>query len=262
MRTSTLVIIGLSGILTWQGCDSDEAPAPVDCTENPVQLNVLAVGNASCNQTDGSIDVIATGGAGSYQYRLGSGTAQTGSTFGNVGAGAYEITVEDANKCSATVEVTVNNDDGLNISFETSAAGCKTDDGSISVMATDGAEPYQYKLGSGSFSENNAFTDLAVGEYDLVVTDASGCTVTQKVKVSSGVSFTASISPIISSKCAINTCHNGTQFPDFRVFQNVQGSAAQIKTLTGNGTMPQEGSLTQAEKDMIACWVDDGALNN
>src|SRR5690606_12994811 len=135
---------------------------------------------------------------------------------------------------------------------ETAAAGCKTSDGSITVSATDGAEPYQFKLGTADFSGDNSFANLSAGEYDLVVTDATGCTVSQKVRVPSGISFSTSVSPIINSKCAINTCHNGTQFPDFRVFQNVHGNAAQIKTLTGNGTMPKEGSLTQAEKDMIA----------
>ena len=51
-------------------------------------------------------------------------------------------------------------------------------------------------------------------------------------------------------------------FPISAIFANVQGNAGQIKTLTGNRTMPAEGSLTQAEIDMIACWVDDGAVAN
>ena len=248
--------------MTWQGCGSEEGPEPVDCNNNPVQLTVVSSQNTNCDQSDGSIEVIATGGAGSYQYSLDGGAAQTSAIFNNIAAGVHEVTAKDANNCSAEIDVTIANEDGLNISFQTSAAGCKQSDGSITVTATDGTEPYQFKLGSGSFTTNNTFSALSSGQHALVVTDASGCSINQSVTINTGVSFSTSVSPIISSKCAISTCHAGTQAPDFRTFKNIQDNAGQIKTLTGNGTMPQDGSLTQTEKDLIACWVDDGAPNN
>jgi hypothetical protein len=262
MKTILSLFTVFIAAVTWQGCGSEEAPEPIDCTKDPVQLSLVSVQNTNCDQSDGSIEVKATGGAGSYEYSLKGGAGQTSAIFNNIAAGVYEITAKDANECSATMAVTVANQDGLNISFETSVAGCKQSDGSITVTATDGTEPYQFKLGSGSFTTNNTFSSLSSGEHDLVVTDASGCTINQSVKVGSGVSFSASVSPIISSKCATSSCHGGTQGPDLRVFKNIQDNAAQIKTVTANGSMPKNGSLTQAEKDLIACWVDDGALNN
>jgi hypothetical protein len=262
MKTILSVIIVFITAITWQGCGSEEGPEPIDCTKDPVQLSVVSVANTNCDQTDGSIEVKASGGAGSYQYSLEGGAGQTSAIFNNIAAGVYNITAKDANNCTATTQVTVANQDGLNISFETSAAGCKLSDGSITVTATDGTEPYQFKLGSGSFSTNNTFSSLSTGEHDLVVTDATGCTINQTVKITSGVSFSTSVSPIISSKCATSSCHGGTQFPDLRVFKHIQDNAGNIKTLTANGSMPKGGSLTQAEKDLIACWVDDGALNN
>jgi len=79
----------------------------------------------------------------------------------------------------------------------------------------------------------------------------------------SGVSFSASISPIISTNCALPQCHGGSPFlPDFREFSIIQSKAAKIRTRTQNRSMPQIGSLTQQEIDLIACWVDDGALDN
>ena len=49
----------------------------------------------------------------------------------------------------------------------------------------------------------------------------------------------------------------------FTVFSNIQSSASQIKSLTQSGAMPKNGSkLSQTQLDAIACWVDDGALNN
>lgn len=262
MNRIFFVFIAVGMSVAWQGCGSEEDAAPVDCAENPVVLSIVSVEGSNCASNDGSIEVSATGGSGNFQYRIGTGALQTSAVFNAVGAGVYEVTAVDDNECSATMEVAVNNINGLNITFDISPAGCKSSDGTLAVNATDGIEPYQFKVDNGSFGSTATFTNLSSGEHTLVVSDASGCEITQKVKIASGISFSGAIAPIISTKCAISGCHNGSQAPDFRSFANIQANAGQIKTLTGNRTMPQEGSLTQTQIDMIACWVDDGALQN
>ena len=82
-----------------------------------------------------------------------------------------------------------------------------------------------------------------------------------------GISYSTSIVPILETNCNITGCHNGDNsgISNFTVFDNVKSSAAAIKTKTANGSMPKASSgltLTQAEKDLIAKWVDQGALNN
>lgn len=254
--------LALGMIMTWQRCDDEVTPEPVDCAVNPVQLSLVSSSHSNCNAKDGSIEVQATGGSGTYRYQLDGGSEQTSATFGNLGAGVYEITAVDENNCSATVEASLQNEDGVNISFETIPSGCKGSEGSIEVTAFDGTPPYQFKLNNGAAGDISTFSGLQGGEYVLAVNDATGCEVQQTVRVRSGVSFSTSISPIIQNKCAVSGCHNGTQFPDFRTFKNIHDNAGKIKTLTGNRTMPQDGTLTQEEIDMIACWVDDGALDN
>ena len=252
----------LLGGFAWQQCSDEEEPAPVDCSKNPVMLSMVTVEDSNCGATDGRIEVRATGGSGSYQYSLNGGTAQNGAVFSNLAAGVYTVTAMDENECTGELEVPVSNLNGLNISFETEASGCGATNGVITIDAFDGEPPYHFSINNGAATESNTFSNLQRGTYDLVVSDATGCEVAQEVKVTSGVSFAGAISPIIQAKCAVSGCHNGTQFPDFRVFKNVHDNAGQIKTLTGNRTMPQEGSLTQNEIDLIACWVDDGALDN
>ena len=78
----------------------------------------------------------------------------------------------------------------------------------------------------------------------------------------SQITYSTSISSIIETNCSIPGCHSGSQSPDFRDFTNIQLNASRIKIRTQNRTMPKVGSLTQQEIDMIACWVDNGALNN
>jgi len=94
----------------------------------------------------------------------------------------------------------------------------------------------------------------------------SGCTYNtfedEMMECSVPVSFLQSVSPIIQRSCAVSGCHAGDQPPDWRVFSNIQDKAQLIKIRTQNRTMPKIGTLTQEEIDLIACWVDQGALDN
>ena len=247
---------------SWQGCESEKEPAPVDCNQNPVVLELISVQDSDCALKDGSIEVAASGGSGTYSFTLGSGAPQPASVFSGLSAGLYDIQVVDDKECSAALQVNVKNKDGVNITFNTTAAGCNTSNGTITVSAVDGTEPYQYKLDQGTFTSTNSFSGLGAGDHQVVAKDATGCEVSQAITINSGVSFTSAIKPIIEGTCAVNGCHNGTQFPDFRVFKNIHDNASSIRRLTQDRTMPQEGSLTQTQIDLIACWVDDGALNN
>ena len=249
-------------ILLSISCVEHKLPAPIQCDGDPVALELISVVDADCVLKNGSIEVSATGGTGNYLFRLNGGEPQIASVFVDLGAGVYEVSAADDNNCTGVLAVSVQNKGGLNISFQTTEAGCKDTNGTITINAFDGVEPYQYKIDGSSYSSANSFKDLAPGNHTVVVKDDTGCELLQTVKVKSGISYTASIDPIIEKNCAISGCHNGSQFPDFRNFNNIQANAAQIKTLTGNRTMPENGSLTQAEIDMIACWVDDGAADN
>lgn len=262
LKRLSILLVLLHGFAILS-CENDEEPKEADCNENPVTISNVTVTDANCLLKDGAIMIQATGGDGSYRYALNGGSPGTSPNFQGLGAGVYEVTVTDGKTCLVTSEVTVKNVNGMNISVATTnAGGCSASDGRITITASDGVEPYQYRLDEGSNSANNEFTGLARGTYTVEVSDASGCKVTQSVRITSGISFAATIQPIIQNKCAISGCHNGSQAPDFRVFKNIHDNAGQVKTLTGDGTMPQEGSLTQAEINAIACWVDDGALEN
>lgn len=81
-----------------------------------------------------------------------------------------------------------------------------------------------------------------------------------------GTSFSKTISPLISTNCAISSCHvNGQQLPILENYAQISANASKIKVKTSNGTMPPLTSgknLTQQEIDDIACWVDAGAIDN
>ena len=249
-------------VYAFAACEKETVDEPVDCNANPVGVELISTTDSNCATDDGEIEVEGTGGNGSYKYSLDGGAAQTSPIFSGLAVGLYEVTATDGNNCSGTLEVEVRNREGLNISVAVQASGCKKSEGSLTVTAVDGPGPYTYKLDNGTFASTNTFTGLPSGEYAVTARDAGGCEVTQNLRVGSGVSFETSVSTIISTKCAVSGCHNGSQAPDLRTFTNIHANAANIKTLTANGTMPVNGTLTQEQKDLIACWVDDGALQN
>ena len=255
--------IFISVIFLWQGCVYETLPVPVMCDLNPVTIQLISVNDAHCNLKDGGFQISASGGARPYRFKLGiDGVYQNDSIFSNLSSRNYEVTALDVNNCIGTLKVIVKNLDGVNIEITTTDAGCKASIGSITVMAANGAGPYLFKVNGGAFQSGSTFSNLVSEEYTIVAKDAAGCETSQTIRVRSGVSFAATISPIIQNNCAVNGCHNGSQFPDFRVFTNIQNNAGNIKTRTSNGSMPLGRTLTQAQIDVIACWVDDGAIQN
>ena len=77
------------------------------------------------------------------------------------------------------------------------------------------------------------------------------------------VSYSDDIVPLLEANCIKSGCHDGLSGPpNWGVYSNVKEKAAKIKEFTQDGTMPADGTLTQQEIDLIACWVDNGALNN
>jgi hypothetical protein len=77
--------------------------------------------------------------------------------------------------------------------------------------------------------------------------------------------FTADVSPIIQSSCAISGCHasGSTNGPgQLTNYAEVFSARASIRSAVAAGRMPKTGSLSTAQKNSILCWVDSGSPNN
>lgn len=84
----------------------------------------------------------------------------------------------------------------------------------------------------------------------------------------SSISYSATVSEIVATKCAISGCHNGSlgDQRDWRQVARLQEHKTLVKEYTRNRVMPPAGSpagpLSQDQIDAISCWVDQGAPNN
>jgi hypothetical protein len=68
-------------------------------------------------------------------------------------------------------------------------------------------------------------------------------------------SYKADVAPIIESACA--GCHQ-----NYSSYSGLSGSQSSVRSMIASGQMPKGGSLTDAQKNAIICWIDSGAANN
>jgi hypothetical protein len=157
-------------ILDANDCDATSTfsiTEPTAISGTTTIVDVLCHGDAS-----GSIEVIASGGTGTLAYALDGTTFQAGSTFGNLTAGNYTVTVRDANGCTLALTAVVAAPDALTLTASLNNGN------NITAVATGGTAPYEYSLDGSNFQTSGTFSNLANGNYTVTVRDANGCTTT------------------------------------------------------------------------------------
>lgn len=254
-------------LIVLEACSTDDAPSAFNCEGSTLALVIESIGGTSaCSAADGSIVATATGGEGPYIYSLNGQAPQDDGNFVSLVAGVYTVGVTDANNCT----VKANNVNVVAAGFAivadvTPDNSCLEGAGTIALHVSDATPPFFYKLGDGTYTDNNTFTGLQAGEHSIGVKDDSGCEVFLNVTIprgNSGVSWEHEILPIVQASCALSGCHDGLLQPDLRKHDKAHFYAALMKKYTQDGSMPFDGSITQEEIDLIACWVDDGAPLN
>jgi len=145
-------------------------PATALSASATAQTNVSVFGG-----NDGSVTVTASGGTAPYLYKIGSGIYQVSGTFSALTAGAYTVTVEDANLCTFIVPVTITEPPaflGGTITLQKNVDCFGTSTGSVTVSGTGGVTPYEYSIDAVTYQSSGTFNGLADGSYTITVRDA------------------------------------------------------------------------------------------
>ena len=146
--------------------------------------------NSASGLPTGSIDITATGGTPGYTYNwTGPGTVSSDEDQSNLGAGTYDVTITDLNGCTVTATYTLNEPDAVAVTGITVDPSCNVlsgvQDGTIDITATGGTPGYTYNWsGPGVATTSEDQTGLGAGDYDVTVTDANGCEVTESFTLS------------------------------------------------------------------------------
>lgn len=176
----------LAVLTNASGCVTSE----VITINEPTEITgTITSTDATCEGLcDGTASVTVSGGTPPYTYDWGvplpGGGEGTPNAIG-LCAGPWEVAVTDDAGCTVIFSTTVNEPSDVNIDLESSnGISCFGEsDGNASVIISGGTPPYAYEwfdCATGlPIGDTDAFAeDLPAGDYQCVITDANGCTVT------------------------------------------------------------------------------------
>jgi hypothetical protein len=147
--------------------------------------------NISCyDGANGSIQLSALGGAGSYTYSKDNKLSwQSANSFTGLKAGGYTIVLHDNNGCEKSTATTLTQPSKIDIAFkDIQPAFCSNPTGEATAVVTGGVSGYTY---SWQDSKNNIIdTDVTLsnvkgGIYTLIVTDNNACAMNGSVGITS-----------------------------------------------------------------------------
>lgn len=166
-------------------------------TLSSVTINQLA----SCNQSNGSVSINATGGVGTLSYLINNGVSQNSNTFTGLSSGLYTYQVTDATGCSvlgnfelqASIVITGNVQ-------QTASNACAGDQNATLVVTPNGGiAPYSFTINNGADQANNTFVNLGAGTYTIGIIDANGCSTTLSYTVTAPTAIGLQMVPTMIS---------------------------------------------------------------
>jgi len=150
-----------------------------------------------------SSTVIATGG-GLAPYTYAWSNTQTGLIANNLCNGTYSVIITDNNGCQNTFTADITSPSVIAVLPSISSPSCGMCNGSATVATGGGTSPYTYSWTSASTT--SVEINLCAGLYQVLVTDANGCTQTQNVPISNSSGITGETYNVQDELC-FNDCN-------------------------------------------------------
>jgi len=163
-----------AGCITF---DSTRVNEPTVLLPNVTGTNVLCFGDAN-----GTVVSTPSGGGGGYTHLWNTGA--TTPFLISLSPGTYTDTVTDANGCKRFESYTVTDQLLLTVTTDSTDELCFGDTTGIAeVHPTGGVAPYAFSWDAGGTPTDSININLAVGTYNVTVTDNNGCTTNASVNI-------------------------------------------------------------------------------
>jgi len=225
-------------------------------TSDTTSITILDGPSVSLDSTDivcegdnnGSIATTVTGGTGPYTYNWSDNTIGNEANPNSLAAGTYDVTVTDANGCTAIGSTTINDGANLQLIFVTTNPDCGgINDGTINATVTGGTGPYTYNWNDNTIGNSATADSLAAGTYIVTVTDANGCTGIDSVVITQGTNITVTLTTTDP------VCAGGN---DGQISANVSGGTAPY-VYTWSDRMTDTASIGNLAPGSYALTVTD-----
>jgi PKD repeat protein len=171
------------------GCDTTFQSIIVS---GPV-VATASTNNVSCfGGNDGMATAVPAGGTAPYTYNW-SPIGGTSATATSLPAGVYTCMVADVYGCGTTITVTITEPAPIAATTTYTNVACNGDaDGAIDLSVSGGAGSFTFDWNSGAYTTED-ISALGAGNYNVIITDANGCTTAQVVTITQPPALTSSI---------------------------------------------------------------------
>lgn len=151
--------------------------------------------NISCfGGSNGQISTTVQGGTPGYTYSWNPAQSGNSGVLGSLPAGGYSLTVVDSKTCSITANFTILEPSALTSTYTSLPAKCGVANGSATVTVGGGTPAYTLNWNTAPAQQGTVASNMAPGSnWQCVITDLNGCSITQTVSVADAPS------PIFSS---------------------------------------------------------------
>lgn len=137
---------------------------------NALELQLFPEGVSCHGDNDGAIFTMVSGGMLPYSYAWSNG--KTTGWIDDLVAGAYSLTVTDANGCFVSQSAGVEQPQALSPTTLATPA-TNGSNGNVYLEVTGGTAPYTYQWSNGATTQH--LSGLPAGTYTVIITDANGC---------------------------------------------------------------------------------------
>lgn len=164
-----------------EGC-SQTANVTVNASNSPTLATSFT--DVTCNgDCNGTATVVVSGGTAPVNLLWDNGSSSNSIT--SLCAGTYSVTATDANNCTVSANVTINESTLITATLSTVSTPCSVCSGSATVTPSGGTGSYSYQWSASAGSQTTqTATALCAGVHSVDITDGAGCTVTVLVPLS------------------------------------------------------------------------------
>jgi len=141
-------------------------PSDLQTTVNGMDVNCFG-------GSDGSANVICTGGTSPYSYSWNDGNS--GSSISNVSTGLYTVSVSDQHGCMESNSVFIREPYPLRLQVSPDPTICIGQSAQLSAQGAGGIGPYSYHWLNGVNSQTQNINPSQSGYYSVWVSDTKGC---------------------------------------------------------------------------------------
>ncbi len=234
------------GVSDENGCNTT-ITVNLEDPQSLVSSTAMLIDVLCFGESNGSVDIDASGGTGSIEYSLDDESNNDG-VFENLPAGEYTIIATDDNGCTSESTVEVLEPSALVLTIESTDISCfGASDGNADIDIQGGTAPYEWTLND----ENDPVLDgLEAGDYTIKAIDENGCETEETFSIAEPAMIdTSAVTVDLSSDMtsadieiiafggtgAFSYSLNGEGFQDSNLYEGVKETVLEITIMDENG---------------------------